>query len=87
VTTFQVVTCVAVAIAATAAVAVRDPLRQAIASGFMGLVLAAFFIAYGAPDVALSQIVVGSIAVPAMILLALAKLAALERDDDGEGGG
>ncbi|MGH2815430.1 MAG: hydrogenase subunit MbhD domain-containing protein [Actinomycetota bacterium] len=35
------------------------------------------FFVYQAPDVALSQIVVGAVALPLMILLALAKVRAL----------
>jgi uncharacterized MnhB-related membrane protein len=39
-----------------------------------GLSLAILFFAFQAPDVALSQIVVGAVALPAMILLALGKV-------------
>ena len=49
----------AVAVAGTATVLIRKPLRQAVASGVLGLSLAVLFLAFGAPDVALSQIVVG----------------------------
>ena len=63
-----------VAIAGTAAVLVRNPLRQVIAAGFLGLSLAILFLLFGAPDVALSEAVVSTVVVPLMVLLALAKL-------------
>ena len=63
-------------------VLVRDPLRQAIVASVFGLLLALLFFAFQAPDVALSQIVVGSVALPSMIILTLAKLARLRRGPD-----
>ena len=44
----------------------------------VGLVLAMIFFLHQAPDVALSQIVVGAIALPLMILLAVAKVKSRE---------
>ncbi|HTU84250.1 MAG TPA: hydrogenase subunit MbhD domain-containing protein [Solirubrobacteraceae bacterium] len=58
----------------TLAVAIREPVRQTIAAGFLSLLLALLFFALQAPDVALSEIVVGSLAVPLMLLLAIAKI-------------
>jgi energy-converting hydrogenase B subunit D len=51
----------------------RDPLLQAISVSFYGLVLSLLFFIYQAPDVALSQIVVGAVALPLMIVLTLVK--------------
>jgi uncharacterized MnhB-related membrane protein len=68
---------VLVAAAGTAVVLTRDPLNQAIVASFYGLILGIMFFVYQAPDVALSQIVVGAVALPLMILLALAKVRAL----------
>jgi uncharacterized MnhB-related membrane protein len=76
----QVVTLAAVVVTGTATVLVREPVRQAIVSGIFGLALALLFFVYAAPDVALSQIVVSSVAVPVMVLLTIAKLRA--GDDD-----
>ena len=73
-TVLQVVIFVLVAAAGTGVVATRDPLPQAIMAGFYGLLLAVLFLVLQAPDVALSQIVVGAVALPLMILLALAKV-------------
>ena len=77
-TAVQTVCLLAVAVAGTATVLTRDPLRQAVASGSLGLALSVLFLAFGAPDVALSQIVVSAIAVPVMALLTLARF---DRDD------
>jgi energy-converting hydrogenase B subunit D len=60
----------------TAVVLTRDPLLQAFVAGFFGLSLATLYLTLQAGDVALSQIVVGAIAVPLIVLLALAKVRA-----------
>jgi uncharacterized MnhB-related membrane protein len=48
--------------------------RQAMVASIYGLVLGILFFVFQAPDVALSQTVVGAVALPMMILLALAKV-------------
>lgn len=63
-----------VAAAGTAVVLTRDPLNQSIIASFFGLLLGLAFLVLQAPDVALSQITVGAVALPLMILLALAKV-------------
>jgi energy-converting hydrogenase B subunit D len=70
----QLAALVLVALAATSVVAARDPLRQAMVASIYGLILGILFFAFQAPDVALSQTVVGAVALPLMILLALAKV-------------
>ncbi len=75
-----------VAAGGTAVVLTRDPLDQAIVASFYGLVLGIMFLVFQAPDVALSQIAVGAVALPLMIVLALAKVRALAgsgKDDRG----
>lgn len=62
------------AVAGTVVVATRDPLRQAFVTGFFGLALTTLYLALQAGDVALSQLVVGAMALPLMILLCLAKV-------------
>ena len=52
----------------------REPLLQSMAVSFYGLVLSLVFFLWQAPDVALSQMVVGAVALPLMILLVLAKI-------------
>ena len=61
-------------------VLIREPVRQAIALGIFGLLLAVVFFTVQAPDVALSEIVVGSVALPAMLFLAIAKIRAQETE-------
>ena len=62
-----------VAAAGTAVVLCRDVLRQAIVNGVYGLVLTLLFVVFQAPDVALSMLVVGSIAYPLVLVVAIKK--------------
>jgi uncharacterized MnhB-related membrane protein len=77
----QIAALILVAAGGTAAVLVRDPLRQAVVFSFYGLLLAILFFAFQAPDVALSQITVGSVGVPLMLLLAIAKVRKREGEE------
>jgi len=70
----QILLFVLVAAGGTAVVLTRDPVLQAITVSLYGVVLALLFFVHQAPDVALSQIVIGSVALPLMILLTLAKV-------------
>jgi energy-converting hydrogenase B subunit D len=63
-----------VGVAGLVTVLIREPVRQAIALAALGLLLALLFFVFQAPDVALSEIVVGSVALPAMLFLAIAKV-------------
>lgn len=63
-----------VAVCATCVVLARDPLRQAMVASIYGLALGILFFVFSAPDVALSQTAVGAVALPLMILLALARI-------------
>ncbi|MCQ4205560.1 Na(+)/H(+) antiporter subunit B [Streptomyces longispororuber] len=65
---------VLVAASATVAVAVREPVRQALVLAVLGLALAALFTVLQAPDVALSQLAVGSVLTPLLILLSVRKV-------------
>ena len=73
-TVLQVTVLALVAVSATCVVLSRDPLRQAMVASIYGLVLGIMFFVFQAPDVGLSQTVVGAVALPLMILLALAKV-------------
>jgi energy-converting hydrogenase B subunit D len=84
VTVVQAVTLVIVALGGTAVVLTREPARQALVTSVFGVSLAVLFLAFQAPDVALSQIVVGAVALPAMIMLALRKIIRREQVDRGE---
>jgi energy-converting hydrogenase B subunit D len=82
VSVLHVVALAAVAVGGTAVVLIREPVRQALVAGVFGFALAFLFFSFQAPDVALSQIVVATVAVPLMVLLALAKLRRDEEDDE-----
>ncbi|WP_416970918.1 Na(+)/H(+) antiporter subunit B [Streptomyces sp. 4F14] len=58
-----------VAATATAAVLTRDPARQALVLSVLGVDLAVLFTVFQAPDVALSQLAVGSALTPLLIML------------------
>jgi energy-converting hydrogenase B subunit D len=73
-TLFQIGSLILVALGALGVVTSREPTGQAIAVSFYGLLLSILFLAFQAPDVALSQIVVGAVATPLMVMLALAKV-------------
>ena len=82
-TAVQFVTLTMVGLGGLGVVLTRDPLRQAVVVSFFGMLLGVLFFVFQAPDVALSEIVVGAVASPLMILLALAKVRAL-RGGNGE---
>jgi energy-converting hydrogenase B subunit D len=70
----QVTVLVLVAAAATAVALVREPVRQVVVLSGYGLLLAVLFLVFQAPDVTLSELSVGAIALPILVLLALAKV-------------
>lgn len=57
-----------------AVVRTHDVTAQVLALGFYGLVTALMFFFFQAPDVALSQITVGAVALPLMVMLALSRM-------------
>ncbi len=63
-----------VGLTGTAVVLTPEPASQVVMVSFYGLLLALMFFIFQAPDVALSQIVVGVVVLPMMILLTLAKV-------------
>ncbi len=71
---FQLLVLALVAGTGTAVVFTRDPAAQPIGISAFGLMLALMFMAFQAPDVALSQVVIGAVGLPLMILLALARM-------------
>ncbi len=62
-----------VVILGTGVVFTRDPLPQSIVTSVYGLSLGILFLALQAPDVALSEIAIGAVMYPLMVILALAK--------------
>jgi uncharacterized MnhB-related membrane protein len=69
----QAVAFALVALAAPAVVLTRDLLRLVVVNGFYGLILVLLFVIYGAPDVALSMLVVSTVGYPLVVLIAIAR--------------
>jgi energy-converting hydrogenase B subunit D len=63
-----------IAISALVIVRTDDVTNQLLALGFYGLLFALMFFLFQAPDVALSQITVGAIALPLMVMLAITRM-------------
>ncbi|HEX4722042.1 MAG TPA: hydrogenase subunit MbhD domain-containing protein [Pseudonocardiaceae bacterium] len=58
-----------VAVGGSVVVRTADPKRQAVTLSVYGVLLSVLFLALAAPDVALSQVAIGSAVVPLMVLL------------------
>ena len=63
-----------VAVSGFAVVRTRDVTSQVIALSFYGTLMALVFFFFQAPDVALSQITVGMVALPLMVMLAISRM-------------
>jgi uncharacterized MnhB-related membrane protein len=70
----QVTILILVAAGATAVVLIRERVRQVLALSAYGVLLSVLFLAFQAPDVTLSELAVGAIALPVVLLLTLAKI-------------
>jgi len=70
------------AIGGTVVVLTRNPVNQAIGLAFYGVLLSLMFFLLRAPDVALSQIVIGAFAVPLMVLVTLARMRREDLQDE-----
>jgi len=77
----QVVSLILVAAAATSVALCLDPLRQIVLSGLYGLLLVVLFVVLQAPDVALSMLVVTTVAYPLIVLTAVSRTRRQERDE------
>ena len=70
----QITLLVLVAAGATAVVLIQDRVRQVLMLSIYGVLLAVLFLAFQAPDVTLSELVVGAVVLPIILLLTLAKV-------------
>jgi energy-converting hydrogenase B subunit D len=70
----QVTVLVLVAALATASALTRAPVRQVVVLSVYGLALAMLFLVFQAPDVTLSELTVGAVALPILLMLALDKV-------------
>ena len=73
-------------LAGTAVVAASMPERQAVTLSFFGIALTVLFMAFQAPDVALSQLGVGAAIVPLMVMLAIRTISRGHAREDEESG-
>jgi uncharacterized MnhB-related membrane protein len=78
----QLVSLLLVAVSALSVTLLRDPRRQVVANGLYGLLLVVLFMVFQAPDVALSMLVVGSIAYPLVVLVAISRVRGETDEDD-----
>jgi energy-converting hydrogenase B subunit D len=76
VTALLTVLFVLTALAGTGVALSRDPRRQVLALAANGLVLALLFLALQAPDVAYSELAVGTVAIPLLFLVVLGSIRA-----------
>jgi len=74
-TVLQAITLLLVAFGGAAVVLTRHVKRQALVLSFFGMLLTLLFMSLQAPDVALSELAVGSAALPLMLLGAQAAIA------------
>ena len=63
-----------IAVSGFMVVRTRDVFAQTLSLSFYGLLLGVMFFFFQAPDVALSQIVVGAVALPLLVMLAIARM-------------
>jgi energy-converting hydrogenase B subunit D len=63
-----------IAVSALVIVRTEDVTHQLLGLGFYGLLFGLLFFVFQAPDVALSQITVGAIALPLLIMLAITRM-------------
>ena len=70
----QITILVLVAAGATAVVLIRAPVHQVLVLSVYGILLAVLFLVFQAPDVTLSELTVGAVALPIVLLLTLAKI-------------
>jgi energy-converting hydrogenase B subunit D len=63
-----------VILGAPAVVLTRDPLKTIVVNGFYGWTLVLLFVVFGAPDVALSMLVVSAVGYPLVVLVSVARL-------------
>lgn len=70
----QVTVLVLVAAGATLVVRTRDRVRLVLVLSAYGMLLAILFFVFQAPDVTLSELTVGAIALPLILLLTIAKV-------------
>lgn len=72
-TILQLISFTAVMVLGVLVVLSYDPLRQVMVNGVFGLSLVVLFVVLQAPDVGLSELVVGTVAFPLVLLATIAR--------------
>ena len=80
----QLVTMLFVALGGLGVVLARDIVRQAIVFSIYGFALVLLFLVFQAPDVALSALVVSGIAYPLVLVAAIARVRARQKQLEGK---
>jgi energy-converting hydrogenase B subunit D len=83
-TVVQVVTLTVVLLLGVTVVLTYDVIRQTFVNAIFGMSLVLLFTVLQAPDVALSALVVGTVAVPLVLLTAIRRTSDRSRDEAGE---
>jgi energy-converting hydrogenase B subunit D len=73
-----------VLVGAPAVVLARDTLKMIVVNGFYAWALVLLFVVFGAPDVALSMLVVGTVGYPLVVLVAIARVRSRREEEGGE---
>ena len=77
-----------IALLGTAVCLAYDPLRQVVVAGFFGLALVVLFVVFQAPDVAISELVVSTVALPLVLLVTVSKVRStriVDRTEESDG--
>jgi energy-converting hydrogenase B subunit D len=83
--TLQVTVLVLVAAGALVVVRTKDRIRLVLMLSVYGILLAVLFLVFQAPDVTLSELTVGAVLLPLILLLALAKVRAPDTEKAAQG--
>ena len=78
----QAVVLALVLVVGTTVVLVRDPLRQVMVNGVYGLALVLLFLVFQAPDVAISVLVIATVAYPLIFLAAINRIRGTRKGED-----
>lgn len=78
-TILQLISFTAVMVLGVLVVLSFDPLRQVMVNGVFGLSLVVLFVVLQAPDVGLSELVVGTVAFPLVLLATIARTKETQR--------
>ncbi|WP_138445060.1 Na(+)/H(+) antiporter subunit B [Sinomonas susongensis] len=73
-----------VLIGAAVVVFTRAPSKQAVVLSVYGILLSIFFVTLQAPDVALSQVAIGTAVVPLIVVLSIRKIASIRSEAESE---